>query len=220
MTRPSGRARAPALKGVPRLFFGGHMKRSIGVAMALAVAGCGTVSNVRYDIKSGSFDERTKAVIQSCEARMRAPALDPIRAKVELFKSPADGPAPFAILTNSGLPDANDRQTIDLWARAVEQCQAQARPLIGAIPVPPDATQSQVDKLAAYITDAWIESSKLRVALYNGQLTYADYASQRVKIAEDALRTASRYAQDTDEENDTHDLEDSETALERFASMM
>ena len=58
------------------------------------------------------------------------------------------------------------------------------------------------------------------MALYNGQLTYADYASQRVKIAEDALRTASRYAQDTDEENDTHALEDSETALERFASMM
>ena len=188
--------------------------------MAVAVAGCGTVSNVRYDIKSSSFGDRTRAVIQSCEAQMRAPALDPIRAKVELFKSPADGPAPFAILTNSGLPDANDRQAIDLWARAVEQCQAQARPLIGKLPVPPDATQSQVDKLAAYITDAWIESSKLRVALYNGQLTYADYASQRVKIAEDAMRTASRYAQDTDEENDTHDLEDSETALERFASMM
>jgi hypothetical protein len=151
---------------------------------------------------------------------MRAPALDPIRTKVELFKSPEDGPAPFTILTNSSLPDANDRNAIDQWARSVEQCQAEARPLITALPVPPEATQSEVDKLASYITDVWIESSKLRVALYNGQLTYADYASQRVKIAEDAFRTASRYAQDMDEENSTHDLEDSETALEPFASMM
>lgn len=188
--------------------------------MSLAVAGCGTVSNIRYDINSGSFADRTKAVIQSCEGRMRAPALDPIRAKVELFKSPADGPAPFAVLTNSSLPDASDRSAIDMWARTVEECQTQARALIEAIPAPPDATQSEVDKLASYITDAWIESSKLRVALYDGQLTYADYASRRVKIAEDAFRTASRYAQDKDEENDTHALEDSETALEPFASMM
>jgi hypothetical protein len=192
----------------------------VSVAMALALTGCGTVGNIRYDIKSGSYGDRTKAVLQACAERMRSAALDPIRSRVELFKSPADGPVPFAILTNSSQPDAGDRQAIGLWAQEIDRCQVQSRKLLDELPVPPDTTQSQVDKLITYITDAWIESGKLRVALYNGQLTYADYASRRVKIAEDAFRTATRYAQDMDEERDTHALEDSETALEPFASLM
>ena len=88
------------------------------------------------------------------------------------------------------------------------------------IPVPPGATQSEVEKLTSYTTDAWIDGSKLRVALYNGQINYADYAAKRLTVAEDALKTAERYAQDTDEENDTHDLESVESALEPFAGMM
>lgn len=188
--------------------------------MALALAGCGTVGNIRYEFSSGSFGDKTRAAIQACSARAHAPALDPIRGKVELFKSPADGPVPFAVLTNSSLPDATERQAIGLWAEAIDLCQSEARRVLGEAPIPPDATQLKVDKLVSYITDAWIESGKLRVALYDGQLTYADYASQRVKIAEDAFRTATRYAQDMDEENGTHDLEDAEAALEPFASLM
>jgi hypothetical protein len=38
--------------------------------------------------------------------------------------------------------------------------------------------------------------------------------------AEDALKAAERYAQDTDEENNTHDLENVETALEPYASLL
>ena len=113
-----------------------------------------------------------------------------------------------------------EQSAINLWARATENCQAEARPLIDDIPVPPGATQSEVEKLASYFTDAWIEGSKLRVALYSGHISYADYASQRLTIAEDALKTAERYAQDTDEENETHDLENVEAALEPYASLL
>ena len=156
----------------------------------------------------------------TCAAKMKAPALDPIRSKVELMKDPPDGPVPFTILTNGSIAAGPEQQAIGAWAKLIEQCQTAARPLLDAAPVPPGATASEVEKLKGYMTDAWIEGAKLRVSLYNGQLTYAEYASKRLSAAEDALKTAERYAQDSDEEHDTHDLENVETALAPFAAMM
>jgi hypothetical protein len=196
------------------------MKRWIGPALALALAGCDTIGGIKYDFDSGSFGDRTNAVMQACAARMYDHAFDPMRTRVELFKSPPDGPAPFAILTGNATPTPDEQRAIDLWARAVESCQADSRRLVDEIPVPPEATQSEVAKLTSYITDAWIAGSKLRVALYSGQITYADYANQRLTTAEDALKAAERYAQDTDEENGTHDLENVETALEPYVSLL
>lgn len=189
-------------------------------ALALILSSCGTVGNIRYDFASGTFSGRTRAMTSTCAVRMKAPALDPIRSKVELVKDPPDGPVPFTILTNGNTAAGAEQQAIGLWAKEIERCQAEARPLLDAAPVPPETTASAVEKLKGYITDAWIEGAKLRVALYNGQLTYAEYASKRLSAAEDALKTAERYAQDSDEEHDTHDLEDVETALAPFAAMM
>ena len=196
------------------------MRRFIGIAAALLLAGCDTIGGIRYQFASGSFGDRTKAAAQACAARMQNPALEAIRNKVELFKTPPDGPVPFAILTDNATATPTERQAIGLWSQAIEGCQTRARHLIDKIPVPPEATQSAVEKLTSYFTDAWIDGSKLRVALYSGQITYADFASKRLTIAEDALKTAERYAQDTDEEYGTHDLEDVETALAPFAAMM
>lgn len=196
------------------------MKRFIGLAAALVLAGCDTIGGLKYDFDSGSFGGKTAALAHACATHVQDHAFDPIRGKVELMKAPPDGPVPFAIQTNTATPTPEEQRAIGSWAAAIEQCETEARPLIDNIPVPPGATQSEVDKLTSYITDAWIEGSKLRVALYNGQISYADYAAQRLTIAEDALKTAERYAQDTDEENDTHDLENVQTALEPFVGMM
>ena len=196
------------------------MKRLILTALALALSSCGTVGNIRYDFDSSSFGSKTSAMANSCAARMKTPALDPIRSKVELVKDPPDGPVPFTILTNGNTAAGAEQEAIGSWAKLIEGCQAAARPLLDSAPVPPEATASEVEKLKGYITDAWIEGAKLRVALYNGQLTYAEYASKRLSASEDALKTAERYAQDSDEEHDTHDLEDVETALAPFAAMM
>jgi hypothetical protein len=188
--------------------------------LALALVSCGTIGNIRYNVAAGSFGSETVAATNACAARMNVASLDPIRSKVELIKNPPDGPVPFTVLTNKNAPAGDEQQAIGAWAKLIEQCQAEARPLIDKAPLPPDTTASQVEKLKGYITDAWIEGAKLRVALYNGELTYAEYASKRLSVAEDALKTAERYAQDTDEENQTHGLEDVETALAPFAAMM
>ena len=196
------------------------MKRLLFPALALALMSCGTVGNLRYDLASSSFGDKTAAVANACAAQMNARALDPVRGKVELAKSPPDGPVSFTVLTNRNLPAPDEQAAIAVWAKLIEQCQSGARPLLDNAPVPPGGTASEVEKLKTYITDAWIEGAKLRVALYNGEISYAEYAGKRLAVAEDALKTAERYAQDTDEENDTHDLEDVETALAPFAAMM
>jgi hypothetical protein len=196
------------------------MKRSIVLALALVLSSCGAVGNIRYDFDAGSFGGKTTGMANACAARMKAPTLDPIRGKVELVKNPPDGPVPFTVLTNGNTAAGAEQQAIGAWAKLIEQCQTEARPLLDSAPVPPEATASEVEKLKGYITDAWIEGAKLRVALYNGQLTYAEYASRRLSAAEDALKTAERYAQDSDEEHNTHDIEDVETALAPFAALM
>jgi len=196
------------------------MKRLLVPALALVLSCCDTIGTIRYDFDSGGFGKKTAAATNACAAGMSARSLDPIRGKVELVKNPPDGPVPFTVLTNRNTPAGEEQQAIGAWAKEIEQCQAQARPLIDNAPVPPEATASEIEKLKGYITDAWIEGAKLRVALYNGELTYAEYASKRLSVAEDALKTAERYAQDSDEEHNTHDLEDVETALAPFAAMM
>lgn len=196
------------------------MKKLIVPALALALGSCSTIGNIRYDFDSGSFSSKTAAVANACAAQMSTRVLEPIRGKVEPVKNPPDGPVPFTILTNGSTAAGPEQEAIGAWAKLIEQCQASARPLLDSAPVPPGATASEVGKLKGYITDAWIEGAKLRVALYNGQLTYAEYAGKRLSVAEDALKTAERYAQDSDEENNTHDLEDVETALVPFAAMM
>jgi hypothetical protein len=196
------------------------MKKLPILGAALALSACQTVGNIRYDFASNSFSGKTSAATNACAARMSASTLDPIRSKVELVKNPADDPVPFTILTNKNTPAGNEQPAIGAWAKLIQQCQAEARPLMDNMPVPPEATASEVEKLKSYITDAWIEGAKLRVALYNGELSYAEYASKRLSVAEDAFKTAERYAQDTDEEHGTHDLEDVETALAPFAAMM
>lgn len=196
------------------------MKRWIGPALALALAGCDTIGGIEYEFDSGNFGDKTKMVMQACAASMQNGALGPIRDRVELLKTPPTGPVPFAVLTNNMTATPEEQRAIDLWARSIETCQGDARKLIDSIPKPPEATQSQVGKLTGYLTDAWIEGSKLRVALYSGQISYSDYANQRLAVVEDALKAAERYAQDTDEENGTHDLEDVETALEPYASLL
>jgi predicted small secreted protein len=195
------------------------MTKLIVLAAALALAGCDTIGGIEYSVDSGGFSDKTKAVVQACATRMQDHGLDPIRNRVELLRSSPDAPAPFAILTNNATPGPDEQRAIDVWSRARENCQADARALIGRIPVPPEATQSEVEKLTSYFTDAWIAESKLRVALYSGQISYADFANQRLTAAEDALKAAERYAQDTDEENGTHDLENVEIALEPFVSL-
>ena len=197
------------------------MKRQLLVPLlALALSACGTVANIRYDFSANSFGGKTNAITNACAARLRAADLDPIRGKVELVKNPPDGPVPFSVLTNRNTAAGPEQQAIGTWAKLIEQCQVEARPLLDSAPVPPGATASEIEKLKSYITDSWIEGAKLRVALYNGELTYAEYASKRLSAAEDALKTAERYSQDTDEEHDSHDLEDVETALAPFAAMM
>jgi hypothetical protein len=201
-----------------------HMKRFLGIALALGLTGCetigNTVGNLKYDFESGSYTDRTTAVMSACKARLGARSLDPIRNKVELFKDPPDGPVRFAVETDNYLPTMPEQTAIAAWAQAIQQCQTDARKVLDDMPVPPGATQAEANKVISYVTDAWIQGADLRVQLYKGQMSYADYANQRLKVADDALKTALRYAEDTDEENGNHDLEDAETVIGPFASLM
>src|SRR5215469_14665469 len=113
------------------------MKRLLVPALALVLSSCSTIGDIRYDFDSSSFSGKTAAAANACAARMKTPALDPIRSKVELVKDPPDGPVAFTILTNGNTAAGPEQQAIGTWAKLIEQCQAEARPLLDNAPVPP-----------------------------------------------------------------------------------
>ncbi len=82
------------------------MKRLIVLTVALLLCACDTISGIRYSVDQGSFGDRAKAVMGACTARMQSHDFDGIRDKVELLKSPPDGPVPFAILHRQCRADA------------------------------------------------------------------------------------------------------------------
>ncbi|HEY2071931.1 MAG TPA: hypothetical protein VGG48_20415 [Rhizomicrobium sp.] len=200
------------------------MTRFLGLALVLSLAGCDTigttVGNLRYDVAAGSFSDKTTSVMSACRARVLDHSLDPIRQDAELLKEPPDGPVRFGIETNTGKATDAERHTIRLWAAAIQQCQGDALAVLNNMAVPPGATRAEMVKVRSYITDAWSAGNDLRVRLYNGEIGYADYGSERLKLAQDALQTARRYAQDMDEENSTQDLENAATSLEPYLSLL
>jgi hypothetical protein len=98
--------------------------RSFCVVVALFTAivtvlpGCGAVQNASTKSAMKQESAEVAAARLTCKSEMSAPELDPVRNKVEIFKDPADTPAPFEMASNDTFPTATDRAAIAKWASA------------------------------------------------------------------------------------------------------
>jgi len=172
---------------------------SIGIRWADCLPGTAGYNNgggqktrsIQLQTEENSLKNRLQAVRTQCEVDMRIPELDPIRDKIEFFRDFGDAPPPFSISTNDNFPTTLERLAIAKWATLRDAC---IRREIEVQVVPPSATPQQ----AAFLQQDWafpreVEArvSDLIIALYQQKLTYAEFASKRYELGQQAA-TAER----------------------------
>lgn len=144
-----------------------------------------------------SEDARTtyQVVSEECAKDYQNPALDPIRQKIELTRAVPDTPPPFAMAANDGYPTEVERQAIARWASMRDACIARGR----AVPrVPPSATPLQatfIEQDAAFADETTGKVSGLIVALYQGKLTYGEFAQKRYEFGRDGAAAEREFRQ-------------------------
>lgn len=130
--------------------------------------------------QTSSHQQRVLA--QQCSDEMANPALDPIRNKVELLRSDNDGPPPFLILSNSSIPTMSERSAIAKWATIREECFRRQIQFVSTSNGDPLIR----DKSFSFVRQAAEQINVLTVALYQGKMTYGEFARERTQIDESA----------------------------------
>jgi hypothetical protein len=78
------------------------------------------------DAETAAFNTALEVLRSSCEAKMRDPALNAIRHKIELMRDiPAagdNGPPPLSIVMNNAKPTGEEEAAIEKWAKIYEEC--------------------------------------------------------------------------------------------------
>ena len=128
--------------------------------------------------------ERVKA---RCQQIMMTPALDPIRGKVDFLRKPEQAPS-FDVAANDAYPTAAERQAIRRWGEVRQQCIAYEHKLIPepANLSPLELANYQQDE--SYFTDFQEQVGDLIVLLYQGKLTYGQFAQKRYEVGREAMQ--------------------------------
>ena len=143
-------------------------------------------SEIRFSC--GSNDAAVREVDAQCANDMQSADLDPIRTKVELVRSDASAPAPFATVTNDTFATPQERRAIERWAALREECQKRTSAANAVSPAADPLQTVVIQQDRAFSMDAAGRVSALIVALYQGELTYGEFAQKRYEIGRDAGR--------------------------------
>ena len=138
-----------------------------------------------------------RELIEECNLETASPELDPIRHKVELCRAVWDAPPPFEVASNDGYPTDLERQAISKWATMRDACLARQRSLSR---VPASATAMQatfIEQDAAFGDEVSGKVSALIVALYQGKLTYGEFAQKRYEFGRDGATAEREFRQAT-----------------------
>lgn len=134
-----------------------------------------------------------KTIQTGCEAELQSPELDIIRTKIELSRTPTDGPPPFDIATNGSYPSAEEAAAIAKWARIRESCIKKSDEAIkDDARLPANAEQTLFfEKELEFRRQTVAQVSNLIIALYQGKLTYGEFAQKRYEMV-NSIASANR----------------------------
>ena len=136
--------------------------------------------------------EEKQAVEAKCAGEMQSAASGALQGKIDVNPSPADAPPTFEIASNRDFPTAADRLVIARWATARDRC---VRGNID-LPLPAGATglnKAIVQQDRAFGTEAAARVGELILALYDGKLTYGEFAQKRYEINRDAAAAERQF---------------------------
>jgi predicted aspartyl protease len=140
----------------------------------------------RADIKAN-----LQAMSQACVHQMQADReLDPIKTKVQLSRSAIEGAPPPEILADNSKPSPEEKTAIVRWAALSNGCAQEAMRYLLGLSLPPSEISTR-DKLVLALRQANAQRGLLIAALYEGKLTYSEFAIQRMKVGDQLVASLS-----------------------------
>lgn len=122
-------------------------------------------------------------VAEQCEAEIALQELDNIRTHLDLSTRAGVQPPTISQSTNTKYPNKAESASILQWARILERCNFLIAESLESLPKP--LTQMQVtshEKKKSFRNQRISQLNSLIVALYQGKLTYGEFAQKRHEI--------------------------------------
>jgi hypothetical protein len=124
---------------------------------------------------------KLQAIIESCMQRMQSDRdLDPIRNKVELIRQGTAGAPPPAMLTDQSRPTQQEKVALGKWEGMREACVQEQMRYGLSLSLSPNLEPLR-DKLLLTGRQLNEQTGLLVAALYDGRLTYGQFAAERMK---------------------------------------
>lgn len=133
-------------------------------------------------ISNGEYAEKTELINNECADAVKSPELDIIRAKIELRRNLRDGPPPFSILSNTAYPTAAEKVAIGKWASLRDECNKKMFSHFNKRIMPTAALKNSYEAQISLTSRTLSQVSDITVSLYQGKLTYGDFAKKRMDI--------------------------------------
>ena len=114
---------------------------------------------------------------EKCKSETNIPELDPIRNKVDFFDSKAE-PTP-AMLANKNYPTSEEKFALSKWIQLRDECIKRQKLILSK-----EVKLLLVYELRDIDNKSFTFSSQLVFALYEGKITFAEFARKRHEIYE------------------------------------
>jgi clan AA aspartic protease (TIGR02281 family) len=158
--------------------------RFISALLFLLFAGCAAMQQQQAATIVQEAKTQLQTIMQTCMQRIDADReIDPIRNKIELVRTGIAGAPPPNMLSDQSRPTAQEKAAIAKWESVRESC-AQQQMQYGLSLSLPTSLQSVRDRLVLVGRETNQKTGLLVAALYDGRLTYWQFATERMKISD------------------------------------
>jgi hypothetical protein len=123
-------------------------------------------------------------VVAQCDEEIALPELDNIRIFIDLSRRAGARPPSIEQSTNNKYPNKFESVSILNWAKILERCNNRITESLDLLPKPSSQMQIALSEKQKSFRDQRISQlNSLIVALYQGKLTYGEFAQKRHEIA-------------------------------------
>lgn len=155
--------------------------RFVGAVMLFSLAGCAAMQAAQIVSEAKA---KLQTISQACMQRMQTDRdLDPIRAKIELSRGGMSGAPPPTMLADQSRPTSEEKAAIAKWNSMRAACVQEQIQYGSSLSLPPNLEPLR-DKLMLTGHQADERTGLLVAALYDGRLTYGEFAAERMKTTD------------------------------------
>jgi len=171
---------------------------AIGIAAVILLSACGAgavPNNDSAQPQGSPIALRMQTAIELCKKSLSSPTLDLIRSKADPLRVAADGEPPLALTSNDAFPSESDHLVIAEWMNLRDLCVARFDALGADLPSPNGISDIVLQQLLMLSKLSSASVGDLILALYQGKMTYGEFARKRYEFTRDSAAINAAFNQ-------------------------